>query len=98
MGAVQYGFHFNGRRCTGCTEPITAGSAPVCAEACPSRALGFGPIDEVRERFGDRADLPPLPEATVTAPHLAITLPACAEADPGRVRAEGRVQNGREIV
>ena len=35
---------------------------------------------------------------TVTAPHLAITLPACAETDFDRIRAEGRVQNGHEIV
>ena len=76
----------------------TEGGAPVCVEACPLRALDFGPIDELREKYGAVADVPPLPDATATSPNLVLTPPAPAQADPDRVRAEGRVLNIREIV
>lgn len=85
-------------KCDGCTERVAAGKAPVCVEACPLRALDFGPIDELRQRYGTAADLPPLPEATATAPNLTITLPRTAEADPARVREQGQVLNLREIL
>lgn len=85
-------------KCDGCTERAAAGRMPVCVEACPLRALDFGPIDELRARYGDAADLPPLPDAVATAPNLALTPPACFEADPDRVQTEGRVLNIREIV
>lgn len=64
----------------------------------PLRALDFGPIDELREKYGAVADVPPLPDATATSPNLVLTPPAPAQADPDRVRAEGRVLNIREIV
>ena len=85
-------------KCDGCTDRVAAGIAPVCVEACPLRALDFGEMEDLRERYGGVADLPPLPEATATSPNLVLTLPAVAESDPDRVRAEGRVLNGREIV
>ena len=85
-------------RCNGCAERVAAGEKPVCVEACPLRALDFGPIDELREKYGAVADVPPLPDATATSPNLVLTPPAPAQADPDRVRAEGRVLNIREIV
>ena len=39
-------------------------SMPVCVEACPLRALDFGDIDELREKYGDVADLAPLPDSS----------------------------------
>ena len=85
-------------KCDGCTRRVAEGGAPVCVEACPLRALDFGPIDELREKYGAVADVPPLPDATATSPNLVLTPPAPAQADPDRVRAEGRVLNIREIV
>ena len=78
-------------KCDGCTRRVAEGGAPVCVEACPLRALDFGPIDELREKYGAVADVPPLPDATATSPNLVLT-------PPDRVRAEGRVLNIREIV
>ena len=77
---------------------MAAGLEPVCVEACPLRALSFGPVGELRERYGGAADLPPLPDAAATAPNLVLTAPACYEADPERIRAEGCVLSIREIV
>lgn len=85
-------------KCDGCTNRVAAGQMPVCVEACPLRALDFGPADELRERYGDETDLPPLPDAVATAPNLVLTPPTCYEADPEHVRAEGHVLNIREIV
>lgn len=51
-------------KCDGCTRRVAEGGAPVCVEACPLRALDFGPIDELREKYGAVADVPPLPDAT----------------------------------
>ncbi|WP_370798122.1 DMSO/selenate family reductase complex B subunit [Adlercreutzia equolifaciens] len=85
-------------KCDGCTDRVAAGLEPVCVEACPLRALSFGPVGELRERYGGAADLPPLPDAAATASNLVLTAPACYEADPERIRAEGRVLNIREIV
>lgn len=84
-------------KCDGCTRRVAEGLAPVCVEACPRRALDFLPADELRERYGDEADLPPLPPASATAPNLAITLPPAAS-DLQAVREHGCVLNPREIV
>ena len=86
------------QKCDTCRALREAGHEPVCVEACPLRALSFGPVGELRERYGGAADLPPLPDAAATAPNLVLTAPACYEADPERIRAEGCVLSIREIV
>ena len=85
-------------KCDGCADRVAAGLAPVCVEACPLRALEFGPIAELRSRCGTTADLPPLPDPAETAPSLVVTPPACIELDGGWVRVRGAVRNVREIV
>ena len=85
-------------KCDGCTDRVAVGRMPVCVEACPLRALVFGPIDELRKKSGDVSDLPPLPVAPAADRILVLTPPACFEADAERVRAEGQVLNIREIV
>ena len=44
-------------KCDGCTRRVAEGGAPVCVEACPLRALDFGPIDELREKYGMEAEI-----------------------------------------
>ncbi len=85
-------------KCDGCAERVAAGEQPICVEACPLRALDFGPVEELRERFGSESDLRPLPPSSETFPNLVITLPAPVAADPARVREEGAVGNVGEIV
>ena len=72
--------------------------APVCVEACPLRALEFGPISDLRARHGRVADMPPLPDSSKTAPNLVLSLPVRLEEDESRVLAEGAVCNIRELV
>ena len=85
-------------KCDGCASRVAEGSAPICVEACPLRALDFGPIEELSETFGTDRDLLPLPISSATAPNTVITLPACVQEDAARVAREGSVQNVREIV
>lgn len=48
-------------KCTMCYDKLVQGELPVCVAACPQRALDFGPIEEMRERYGDLAQLEDMP-------------------------------------
>ncbi len=65
-------------KCHGCAERVALGMDPVCVEACPSRALSFGPVEEM-EKLGDRANISPLPDAEKTKPNLFIKPSADAQ-------------------
>lgn len=59
-------------KCNGCYERIAEGLKPVCVEACPLRALDFGPIGYLRVEYGELASVAPLPAVEFTAPSIAI--------------------------
>lgn len=40
-------------KCSGCPDRVDAGLLPACADACPTEALSFGPLDEF-DRIGVR--------------------------------------------
>ena len=80
-------------KCDMCHDRVAAGQMPVCVEACPLRALDFGDIDELREKYGDVADLAPLPDSSETSPNLVLTAPACAAN-----AASGELLHEREIL
>ena len=48
---------------------------PICVESCPQRAIAFGPIDEVRARYGANAASTGLPDPALTKPNLVVGLP-----------------------
>jgi formate dehydrogenase iron-sulfur subunit len=41
-------------KCTLCYDRIGAGMEPACAQACPTKSIQFGPLDELRASAGDR--------------------------------------------
>lgn len=59
-------------KCNGCAERVAVGKKPVCVDACPLRALEFGPIAELRARYGELAAVAPLPDAKFTHPSIVI--------------------------
>lgn len=61
------------RKCDGCRGRVEEGLDPVCVEACPMRALDFGPIDALRRAYGRHCDGAPLPPGSYTRPNLVIT-------------------------
>lgn len=85
-------------KCDGCGARVTAGLAPVCVQACPVRALDFGEIGDLRRRYGELADLAPLPDSGDTSPSLVITPPRALAARTPNELAGGTVANLREIV
>jgi formate dehydrogenase iron-sulfur subunit len=41
-------------KCTLCYDRLGEGQEPACARACPTDSIQFGPLEELRERAGDR--------------------------------------------
>ncbi len=60
-------------KCDLCYDYRSEGKAPACVAGCPSRALDFGPIEELRREHGTQAGIAPLPNPAITEPHLVIT-------------------------
>ena len=60
-------------KCDLCSDYRAEGKTPACVAACPSRALEFGPIDQLREKHGTENGIAPLPDPTITKPNLVIT-------------------------
>ncbi len=60
-------------KCDGCQDLVAQGEKPVCVDACVMRALDFGDLDELREKYGDIAAIEPLPSDELTDPALVIT-------------------------
>lgn len=40
--------------CTMCQDRLGAGLMPACATACPTESIQYGPLDELRDRAGQR--------------------------------------------
>ncbi|PSU35855.1 DMSO/selenate family reductase complex B subunit [Photobacterium lutimaris] len=59
-------------KCDGCYERVGQGLEPICVSSCPLRALEFGPIDELRKKYGTNADVAPLPSSLKTKPNIVI--------------------------
>lgn len=62
------------RKCDACAERRKNGQEPACVESCPMRALHFGDLEELRDRFGAEhgAGLPFLPPESMTDPSLMV--------------------------
>ena len=81
-------------KCDGCYDRLQAGKTPVCVAACPVRALGFGPFEELSARVGCVRAVAPLPAETFTDPHLVIRPASCAQPPDDRA---GFVANPQEV-
>lgn len=82
-------------KCNMCADRVAEGKDPICVEACPLRALDFGEIDELRSKYGEVAEVAPLPSANETMPNLVITEPAGAKPAGDTT---GALLNEREIM
>lgn len=59
-------------KCDGCYERIAEGKKPICVESCPLRALDMAPIEELRAKYGELAEVAPLPASHFTHPNIVI--------------------------
>lgn len=44
------------KKCNFCLDRRENGRLPVCVEACPTRAMDAGPMEELAEKYGDAKD------------------------------------------
>ena len=67
-------------KCDGCLDRLEEGRLPACVEACPQRALDFGPVEELRRRYGEGALIAPLAREEYSRPNLVVR--GCRGAEP----------------
>jgi anaerobic dimethyl sulfoxide reductase subunit B (iron-sulfur subunit) len=84
-----------GVKCDGCAARVAEGKSPICVDACPLRALEFDDIEVLRSKYGDLAQVPPLPSPDQTAPSLVIK---AAPATGSPAIATGLLANEAEVA
>ena len=60
-------------KCDLCADYRATDQDPACVAACPSRALHWGEMDDLRKQYGDAAGIAPLPDPAHTTPNLVVT-------------------------
>ncbi|UCG65920.1 MAG: 4Fe-4S dicluster domain-containing protein [Deltaproteobacteria bacterium] len=55
-------------KCNMCIDRLETGLKPICVLSCPMRALEFGPIDELKRRYGNLRRLEDMPKDSITDP------------------------------
>lgn len=70
-------------KCDSCKALRDAGLNPACVDACPMRALDFGDMEALVERYGAGLvkDIAPLPASDETGPSIAINARPSASED-----------------
>ena len=82
-------------KCDGCLARVRDGKEPMCVGSCPLRALEFGPIEELREKYGDCAQVPPM-AAPATRPNIVIGTCQAVDSETYNLD-EGYVANPLEV-
>lgn len=60
-------------KCDFCYDYVEAGQKPACVSACQMRVLEFGPIDELRAKYGQSGQFFPFPDPSITDPNTTFT-------------------------
>lgn len=55
-------------KCNMCIDRLEQGLKPICVLSCSMRALEFGPLDELRDKYGDLRQVEDMPRETITNP------------------------------
>lgn len=61
-------------KCSFCKTLVDQGEEPACVASCPARALEWGDIDELREKYGTNADVEGVPSSEQTNPSVVINV------------------------
>ena len=57
-------------KCNMCYDLVDKGEKPACVQACPYRAMDFGPLDELQAKHGNFNAPAPLPDPNITRPSV----------------------------
>jgi anaerobic dimethyl sulfoxide reductase subunit B len=60
-------------KCDMCADLREKGEEPACVAACPLGNIEYGPIDDLRKKYGNLAQVAGLPNPSITKPNLVIT-------------------------
>lgn len=60
-------------KCDLCADLLDLGQNPACVDACVMRALHFGELEELKEKYGGTRELRVLPDSGLTNPSILIT-------------------------
>lgn len=71
-------------KCDMCVDLLAKGESPVCVATCPLEAIKFGPIDELRAKYGSVCDVNGLPDSSITKPNLVVKAHQGAEKEGKR--------------
>lgn len=73
-GGPQYNpKKFKTDKCDFCIDLQEKGEDPVCVSTCPMRAIEFGPIEELRKKYGNVSEIKGMPSSSITNPNIVIT-------------------------
>ena len=70
-GAPQFADDMPGTKmskCTMCVDRLEQGMQPACVNSCPTRALDFGTLEEIKAKYGDVQALEGMPDPSDTHP------------------------------
>jgi NADH-quinone oxidoreductase subunit F len=56
------------QKCDMCIDRLEIGELPMCVSTCPNRALDFGPLSELIEKYGGNRDIEDMPDSQDTKP------------------------------
>jgi Fe-S-cluster-containing dehydrogenase component len=51
-----------------CIDRLEQGMAPICVTSCDDRALDFGPLDQLAQKYGTLKQLPRMPDPSIAQP------------------------------
>ena len=57
-------------KCNMSYDLVDEGEKPACVQACPYRAMDFGPLDELQQQHGNFNAPAPLPDPSITNPSV----------------------------
>lgn len=69
-GAPQFEGDQRGKmsKCNMCIDRLEQGNKPICVLSCSLRALEFGPMNELKEKYGDQVQIEDMPKNSIARP------------------------------
>ena len=64
---------FKSNKCNFCIDLQEKGEDPVCVATCPVGAIEYGPIEELRKKYGNIRQIKGMPSPAITNPNIVIT-------------------------
>lgn len=81
-------------KCDFCRDDLVRDKTPACVAACPTRALGYGELDQLIAQYGNNQEMAPLPHHEFTQPCLVLILHGQAKSLQTK---DGLIRNPEEI-